>query len=308
VPPQLDAPDGKGALLGLRKLGAGTLTLDVPNTYRRNTRIESGTVKVGVADAIPWGRDRGNLDFRNDNYFPRGTLDMNGRNVNVNGILGAGIITNKPGGPLSLTFGNENRTETALLAIAPDIKAVKTGTGTQTLRTGSSLRDLTVQQGTLAAGAGLALHDVALSGGGATLRAGISAADTRGLTGEYYYFDRVGLWGTVYAGRMNTGLQNFAAFLDSYVPWTTVSSASFGEGFDAGDTGQRFQDGFNNRNVFFARWTGLFHAEMAQNLPVDGCGHAIRRNGHRAPGRRVRGCGHGNKQNGQRQEKKNQSA
>ena len=264
VPPQYDAPDGTGAILGLRKLGAGTLTLDVASTYRRNTRVESGTLKVAAENAIPWGRDRGNLDFRNGNFFPRGTLDLNGHDVNVNGILGAGIITNAQEGARTLTFGHENRTETFIGAIDAGVKAVKVGGGTQTLQTGSRVDDLTVQQGTVAAGPGVPFGSVALGGGGAAFRAGLSADNVYGLTGEYYWFDHTGLWQLVLENRMNIDLETFEAFFAQYVPWTILSSAGFGEGFDTGPEGERFDTaGYRNLNNFYACWTGEFYAEAA---------------------------------------------
>jgi len=263
VPPQHDTPSGTAAPLGLRKLGAGTLTLDVPNTYRRNTRIENGTLKVGIADAIPWGNDRGNMDFRNNNLFPQGILDLNGFDVNVNGLWGPGLITNSQGGPQTLTFGNGNRDGTFYGTVDPLITAIKAGDNQQRLWKGARLGDLTVERGYVYAGAETAFSNVALNvmaTPNATFYVGLSQNDAYGLTGEYYHFDSNELRPLVGPGTVSD-LLAFEALLDLYAPAHVQSSWSFGAGFDAGSNGGGFQGDFHNRSSHYGRWTGEFYAE-----------------------------------------------
>ena len=268
VPPQLDAPDGTSALLGLRKLGSGTLTLDVPNTYRRETKIESGTLKVGTANAIPWGGNKGNLNFLNYNLFPvAGTLDLNGFDVNVNGLMGSGVITNSQPSVKTLIFGNNNANfglnvnERFWGQVAAPTRLTKVGSGAQKFAKGADVPGgLTVENGAVQAGGEIAIGDVTLSGSGA-LCAGIETADAYGLTGEYFWFDFPELNTLVTTGVIYD-LDVFEAFLSQYAPVFVASSCTIGSTFDATANGGRFQGGFNNRANHFNRWTGEFHAEV----------------------------------------------
>jgi len=66
---------------GVVKKGNGTLTLDQVNTYVGETAVEGGTLRAGVAGAIPSG---GAL------RLDGGTLDLNGQTPTFSGICGAG--------------------------------------------------------------------------------------------------------------------------------------------------------------------------------------------------------------------------
>jgi len=261
VPPQLDAPDGTSANIGLRKLGSGTLTLDIPNTYRRETRIESGTLKVATENAIPWGSGRSALNVMNNNIYPAGILDINGFNVNVNALTGAGTVQNSQTDSRTLTIGNADAGGQSFWGtVVPPTKITKVGSGTQMFAKGASLGTLTVNQGGVFAGAESALGDVALTSVNAAFNIGLSTADTHGLTGEYYNFDFRELSGLIDDEPLKD-LDVFEALLAPYAPALVLSSASFGHAFDTGDNGARFQGDYGRREHFYGRWTGEFYAE-----------------------------------------------
>ena len=259
VPPSFDVPEGHSASLGLRKLGAGTLTLDRANSYRRMTHVESGTLKVGVADAIPWGGGKGNLHVVNNNLFPAGVVDINGYNVNINAINGSGIVTNSQATG-SLILGNNNHDGTFYGTIDSSVNVTKTGTGKETFLKGADVRSIAVNQGTIIMGAEASLADVSLA-----ISTVLSVGDTYGLMGEYYWFDMPGLFGMMTIA--SATLPDYVAFnslLDSYAPTHIQSSTSFGAGFDAGSDGSRFNQvvNFSNRGNFYGRWTGQFYAAV----------------------------------------------
>ncbi|MCL2104529.1 MAG: PA14 domain-containing protein [Kiritimatiellaeota bacterium] len=263
VPPQYDAPDGTGAWLGLHKLGAGTLTLDVPNTYRRDTRVESGTLKVNAENAIPWNWEHGNLDFGVAGIFPRGVLDLNGFDVNVNGLWGAGTVTNSQGGVQALIAGNADRDGAFFGTVAPPVKIVKVGNQDLRFWKGADIAALEVQRGAALAGAGTTFGDIALTvtiDPRSTFFAGLSADDAYGLMGEYYNFNYPERRDLVTPGIL-PDLAAFEDLLAPLAPTTVASSWSFGDGFDAGAEGTRFQGNFYTREYFYARWTGEFYAE-----------------------------------------------
>jgi len=272
VPPQLAAPTGTGANVGLRKLGSGTLTLDAANTYRRETRICAGTLKIGIANALPWGADRSGLNFINNNIFPLGTLDLNGFNVNINGLNGAGtILDTSPTPGATLTLGHANHDGRFWGRLDAPAKAAKTGTGTQAFWKGADVNALAVEQGTVRIGAETLFGNVALSGT-SLFSVGLAAADIHGLTGEYFWFHFPELEHLVTPLPL-VDLDLFESLLAGYAATHVQSSFSFGTGFDAGfsDTaqghppapGSRFQGDFHNRSFHYARWTGEFYAETS---------------------------------------------
>ena len=63
------------------KTGAGMLTLNMANSYSGDTTISAGTLKEGVAGAIPSGAGKGNV-------IDNGTLDLNGIAQNGQWSLG----------------------------------------------------------------------------------------------------------------------------------------------------------------------------------------------------------------------------
>ncbi|MCL1919475.1 MAG: PA14 domain-containing protein [Kiritimatiellaeota bacterium] len=262
VPVQYNAPDGVASRVGLRKLGTGTLTLNVPNTYTRETQVEHGILKMGTANAIPWGGGKSSLNVKGGLFYPGGTLDLNGFDTSVNGLKGAGTIIDASGAGKTLTVGNANANETYYGISLPPAKIAKTGGGAQTFMKGADISDLIVNQGAVQAGAETSFGSVTLAAANTAFNLGriSTITETNGLTGEYYWFNYLTMT-TLVNPAILIDLDVFNNFLEPYAPYWVESSVTFGEGFDPGDTGQRFQNGFNNRAWHYSRWTGEFYAE-----------------------------------------------
>jgi len=86
---------------GLIKKGAGTVTVNVTNTYTGNTAISNGTYVVGNAAAIPNGSGTGSLILA-----PLGALDVAGIGATANGFFGSGAVNNSSGTATTLTVGS----------------------------------------------------------------------------------------------------------------------------------------------------------------------------------------------------------
>ena len=84
--------NGAAGTLALTKSGAGILTLSGANTYTGGTTIATGTIRQGVANALPSGRA---LTVNGTSVF-----DLNGLNASVSTLGGAatGIITDDAAG------------------------------------------------------------------------------------------------------------------------------------------------------------------------------------------------------------------
>ena len=113
----------------LTKTGAGTWTINGANTYSGATTISTGTIKLGASTATLG-------PIANSAITVTGTLDLNGFNLEVGSIAGAGIITSSGAGNVTLTVGANNGTTTFSGVIndgSGQLGLVKKGTGTSTL-------------------------------------------------------------------------------------------------------------------------------------------------------------------------------
>ncbi len=264
VPASFFVPSGNSVNIGLRKLGTGVLTVDVAPSYTRDTLVESGTLKAGVTNAIPSGSGKGNLNLVNGGLFgPAGTVDVNGLGVYVNGLFGAGTVTDSTASGGQLIVGNNNANGTYFGTVTPGAVLVKTGTGAETLVKGAKVHDLRVNQGTVMLGAEVAATGSVMIAANATLTINTATNEVYGLTGEYFNFDIPELRGLV-------ALTNFVSLgvintmLAPYAPAQVLSSAPVNWNFDfAASTTNRFQGGYNGRNNFVCRWTGQFFAQAA---------------------------------------------
>ena len=87
------------------KSGNGTLTLNAANSYSGDTTISAGTLKLGVAAAIPSGAGYGDV-------VDNGTLDLNGKTQTVNGLSGSGSVTSSVAGAAAFTVGGNDASST----------------------------------------------------------------------------------------------------------------------------------------------------------------------------------------------------
>ncbi len=130
--------NGSGSL-GLTKLGDNALVLNQANTYTGDTTISGGTLKVGLANALPSGNGKGNV------ILTGGILDLNGFNVSINGLGDSNyysygsVVNNSAGTDKILTLGNGNADGLFAGTIADNsgeggtLGLQKVGSGTQTL-------------------------------------------------------------------------------------------------------------------------------------------------------------------------------
>ncbi|MEO6477244.1 autotransporter-associated beta strand repeat-containing protein [Luteolibacter sp.] len=175
--------DGAGTT-SLTKTGTGTLTLGGANTYSGDTAISSGTIKIANAAALASGTYKGNISIA-----APGTLDLNDYDMTLNGLTGAGLVTNNAGASI-LSLGANDQTSTFIGNIQDGLGTIgftKTGTGNLTLSgnntfTGAS----TISAGSVTIGSATALSP------GSTLT--IGSAGTLDLNGRVIAID--GLAGT----------------------------------------------------------------------------------------------------------------
>ncbi|MGA2500182.1 MAG: autotransporter-associated beta strand repeat-containing protein, partial [Tepidisphaeraceae bacterium] len=147
----MDSPiTGTGAVAINQGGGASEVYFSNPNnSYAGATTIGSGeTLKLNDANVIPDGAGKGNVTVT-------GTLDLNGNVETINGLTGAGTVTNGAGtGIYTLTVGNNDQTSSFTGVIKSTSGAValtKIGAGTLTLSGANTYAGpTTISAGTLA--------------------------------------------------------------------------------------------------------------------------------------------------------------
>ncbi len=166
--------DPSGGSLSLTKNGAGRWFLNGgSNTYSGDTTINAGSIYTGVANALPFGSGKGNLNV------VAGTFQLFGHDQNTNGLNGAGFVDNNTG-TNTLTVGNGNAGGSFSGIISGGINLAKTGTATQTLLGANTYTGTT----TLSAGTLVAANNTgsATGTGAVTLNGGILASAATGGT------------------------------------------------------------------------------------------------------------------------------
>ncbi|MCB1207669.1 MAG: autotransporter-associated beta strand repeat-containing protein [Verrucomicrobiales bacterium] len=136
-----------GATINLNYQGYGSLTLGGSNgasTYTGSTTIQSGTLKVGVVDAIPNGATASDVTM-NPALGLTATLDLNGNNQTINGLvansLGTANIDNSAAIAATFTFGSQDKAVSLIGNVlntgAGALSLVKTGSNTALLTGGT---------------------------------------------------------------------------------------------------------------------------------------------------------------------------
>lgn len=133
-------PDStNGAVINFLYDGYGSLVLGGPSrtsSYSGTTTLTTGTLKLGVEEAIPSGTGKGNMVI-NPGTGLTATFDLNGYSQTVNGLtanaLGNAILNNSAAGAAVFTFGADDQA-VSFLGEAQNtgtgaLSLVKTGTG-----------------------------------------------------------------------------------------------------------------------------------------------------------------------------------
>ncbi len=214
----LGSADAARRDFSLLKRGTGTLTVDVAQNYLQDTDIEGGTVKVANAAAIPSGTGKGNVDFANN-----AILDVNGYNMTLNAVTGAGSIIDSASTATNITLGSDNDTWTLLAPITNSLSITKSGSGVMTVtsRAYDFNRAVDVVGGAMVVPGTASLNtSLKLNGAGTTLSIATgNAGGTNGLTAYYYFGISTG----------NTYIDTYAKLLNQIntVTPSVVSSSLF---------------------------------------------------------------------------------
>ena len=128
---------------------SGVVTLAATSSYQGNTTIgtmASGfnsagnpTLQLGINNALPFGTAAGNVVFGPPPGSNTATLDLNGYNAEINGLVGGAntLVDNvSAGGSITLTLGNNNATASfggVIQNSSGTLSLIKVGSGTQTL-------------------------------------------------------------------------------------------------------------------------------------------------------------------------------
>ena len=178
----------------LTKTGQGLLNLATANSYAGGTTVNSGTLQVGAADAIPFGPSAGDVTV-SGSPSGAGVLDLAGNLTNINGLSGGGIVDDSIGGG-TLAVGNSGDASTFSGAIQNSNSAgfvsLQIVGGTLALTgTNTYLGGTTVSNGRLIVANNMAIEDgtdlyvgtqLTLFGGVAAAQSAAPAADPlRGL-------------------------------------------------------------------------------------------------------------------------------
>jgi fibronectin-binding autotransporter adhesin len=151
------------------KGAAGVLTLGAANTYAGLTTISGGTVKLGIANALPSGAGKGDVQLN-------GTLDMGAFSSGAGVLNGAGTVDNSTGvATYTLTIagnGDSGNFSGIIQNTSGTVALTKTGVGSQILSGANTYAGNTIiSAGTLQVGAANALPAASsvLVSSGATL-------------------------------------------------------------------------------------------------------------------------------------------
>jgi autotransporter-associated beta strand protein len=165
-------------LVAIVKAGANSQVISGACTYGGLTTISGGTLKLGADDVLPNGAGRSNLTVTTAGAC---LFDLNGHDETINGITGAGTVTNSAGAAV-LTLGDGNAASVSTTPFRDgegSLGITKIGTGAVALNGPLSFRgSVTVSAGTLVLGAANAYAGPTAVDGGALQVVGVTGSAT----------------------------------------------------------------------------------------------------------------------------------
>src|SRR5579883_2439005 len=166
--------------LNLVKSSSGALTLNSANTYSGTTTINAGTIKDGIANALPTGTS----------LSDSGTLDLNGFAQQVASVTGSGTVTDS-GAAATFTVNNSSSDNFAGL-LSGSLALTKTAAGTLTLANGNTYSgittinggtiDITADSGLGTAPGSVTANSITFGGGTLETSATFTLNSNRGIT------------------------------------------------------------------------------------------------------------------------------
>jgi autotransporter-associated beta strand protein len=122
---------------GIIKTSTNILLLSGANTYRGNTTISAGTLRLGATNSLPSSIDY-DLDSvpETGDVIVTGNFDLNGFSVTLNGLSGGGTVDTLAGGTPMLTVGKSDQAgifNGVIKNSAGSLSLAKIGTNTLTL-------------------------------------------------------------------------------------------------------------------------------------------------------------------------------
>jgi autotransporter-associated beta strand protein len=209
------------------KGAAGVLTLGAANTYAGLTTISGGTVKLGIANALPSGAGKGDVQLD-------GTLDMGAFSSGAGALNGAGTVDNSTGvATYTLTIagnGDSGNFSGIIKNTSGTVVLTKTGAGSQILSGANTYAGNTIiSAGTLQVGAANALPAASsvLVSSGATLDMNSQSDTVAALGGSGTVQNTAGTL-TVNGNAATILTQNFNGF--SCIAGTVSGSGSLVKG------------------------------------------------------------------------------
>ena len=157
--------------IALTKDGADLFYLDGASAYSGDTTISAGTLQLRATECLPFGSGVGNITINSG-----ATLDLRGSDTQVNGLTGAGKVSNSSDATDALfTVGNNDAISTFSGAIDDSggtykVALTKTGAGMLTLSGVNNYRgDTTLNEGTLVVNGSLGSASWVVVNAGGTL-------------------------------------------------------------------------------------------------------------------------------------------